>query len=265
MHVSVIVPTRDSGRTLAACLRSVRRQTHARIEILVADNRSSDSTCAIAERFADKVVMAGSERTAQRNHAAAAATGSAFLFVDSDMVLTPSVVSECVEAIGLGADAVVIPEQSFGEGFWARCKALERSCYVGDSTIEAARFFARPIFERVCGYDECLVAGEDWDLHERVVRSGAVVDRISAVILHDEGALRISELTAKKFHYGKTLGVYTKKHPALARQQLRLIRPAFFRHRGRLAKDPVVASGMILMKASEAAAGAAGMLAGKLQ
>jgi len=265
MKVSVIVPARNSARTLEACLASVRAQTCPSIEVLVADNHSTDATRAIAARLADSTVIAGPERSSQRNRAAAAATGSALLFIDSDMLLTRGVVAECVDAAAAGAEAVVIPEESFGDGFWARCKALERSCYVGDASIEAARFFTREIFERVGGYDEMLVGPEDWDLHERVARTGAPVGRTSALIWHDEGRLRLSHLAAKKFHYGKTFGAYIDKHRPLAKTQLRLIRPAFIRHRRRLAQHPVTAAGMVVMKTSEAAAGAAGLLAAKLQ
>jgi glycosyltransferase involved in cell wall biosynthesis len=265
MNVGVVVPTRNSARTLEACLRSIRDQTHAAIELVVVDNHSTDATRAIAEPLADAVLVAGPERTAQRNVGAAAATGGALLFVDSDMVLTPHVVAECVEALMRGADAVVIPEQSFGEGFWARCKALERSCYVGDDSVEAARFFSRAMFERVGGYDEELVAAEDWDLHARVAHAGATTARISPLIWHDEGRLRVAQLLAKKFHYGKTLGRYMRKHPALARRQLRLVRPAFLRHRSTLVRDPVAAAGMIVMKVSEAAAGAAGLCLARIR
>jgi glycosyltransferase involved in cell wall biosynthesis len=260
MKVSVIVPTRNSARTLAACLRSIRAQNHGDLEVLVVDNGSTDKTPEIAQGLSDVVLTAGPERSGQRNRGAAAAAGHAFLFVDSDMVLDRDVVADCLHAASGGARAVVIPEASFGEGFWARCKALERSCYIEDAAIEAARFYTREIFEALGGYDEQLVGGEDWDLHERAKRAGASVGRAAAYIWHDEGQLDLGQLLAKKFRYGKTLGRYARKHPALARSQLGPLRLAFLRHRGRLVRSPLVTAGIVVMKLAEAGAGIAGLV-----
>jgi glycosyltransferase involved in cell wall biosynthesis len=260
MRVSVIVPTRNSARTLAECLRSVRAQSHDEVEVLVVDNESADGTSAIARDFADVVLTAGPERSAQRNRGTTKATGAAFLFVDSDMILARDVIADCVRAATGGVGAVVIPEASFGDGFWARCKSLERSCYVDDPAIEAARFFTREVFENLGGYDEQLVGGEDWDLHERARRSGAAVGRADAYIWHDEGRLELGELVAKKFRYGKTLGRYARKHPRLARSQLQPLRPAFLRHRSRLVRYPLVTAGIVVMKLAEAGAGFAGLV-----
>ena len=263
--VSVVVPTRNSARTLAACLESIRTQAHEPLELVVVDNDSSDGSHDLAGRWADVVLRAGPERSAQRNRGASEATGAFLLFVDSDMVLEPDVVAACMEVVGRGADAVVIPEQSFGDGFWARCKALERSCYVGDDSIEAARFFRRELFEAVGGYDESLAGTEDWDLHQRARQSGARIGRVDALIWHDEGRLRLGPLAAKKFHYGRTFGRYLAKHPRLARSQAQPFRQAVVRHRRRLAADPVTAAGMFLMKVSEGVAGGAGLVSARLR
>jgi glycosyltransferase involved in cell wall biosynthesis len=259
-RVSAVVPTRNSSRTLRRCLESLRAQTHPDVEVIVVDNGSADDTRAIGEVLADLVLSIGPERSAQRNEGARRSAGRYLLFVDSDMVVEPEVVSECVEAAGRGADAVVISESSFGTGYWARCKALERSCYVGDELIEAARFFSRAVFEACGGFDERLPAGpEDWDLHERVRARGARIDRARAMIHHDEGDLRLGELARKKYYYGRAMADYRRKHPELARRQLTVLRPAFVRHWRRLAGDPLVAGGMVLMKGWEYAAGGAGM------
>jgi SAM-dependent methyltransferase len=202
----------------------------------------------------------GPERSAQRNEGARLATGSHLLFVDSDMVLEPSVVEDCAAATTSGAGAVIIPEVSFGEGFWAKCKALERSCYLGDDDIEAARFYARDLFVSLGGYDEQLSAGEDWDLSQRARAAGASIARVPSLIRHDEGRLRLSALITKKFHYGRSVPAYRRKHRGAARGQFRLLRPAFIRHRDKLAREPLTSVGMLGMKSLEFAAGAAGAL-----
>jgi glycosyltransferase involved in cell wall biosynthesis len=263
-RASAIVPTRNSARTLVACLESLGAQTQP-VEIVVVDNASSDGTRRIAEGLADQVVLLGPERSAQRNAGARMASGDCLLFVDSDMVVEPAVAQECIEAVEGGAGAVVIPETSFGNGFWARCKSLERSCYVGDESIEAARCFTRRVFEECGGFDESLPAGpEDWDLDARARTHGAKVGRTSAMIHHDEGDLRLCPLVCKKYYYGKAMAEYARRHPGRSRKQLRLVRPAFLRHGDRLLADPLAASGMALMKVSEFAAGAAGLVSARL-
>jgi len=257
-RVALIVPTRNSARTLGACLRSIAHQTYENTEAIVVDNHSSDETLRIAGDYAVTFITAGPERSAQRNHGARISGGEFLLFADSDMVLAPGVVEECVAAAQAGWSATIIPEVSFGEGFWARCKRLERQCYVGDDDIEAARFFARELFFAVGGYDERLSAGEDWDLSRRARLAGARIGRIAAVIHHDEGRLRLGELVTKKFHYGKSLPLYRARHKELGRRQFRLVRPAFIRNRRLLLRDPVALAGIIAMKGLEFSAGTLG-------
>jgi arabinofuranan 3-O-arabinosyltransferase len=262
-RVSVVVPTRNSAQTLEACLASVRSQTHQEVELIVVDNHSTDMTRDIADRFADIVLVAGPERSAQRNRGAARAGGEFLLFCDSDMVLGPEVVAACMDAV-TDADAVVIPEATSGVGFLAACKALERSCYVGDETIEAARFFRRDAFQRLGGYDERLTGPEDWDLPARMLECGATIARADALIVHDEGRLSLRELLRSKYYYGRSFAPYVARHPQLARRQIRLIRPAFVRHWRRLMRRPVLSLGMIAMKTAELVAGGTGYLRGRL-
>lgn len=249
--VSVIVPTFNSERFLEACLRSVNGQTYGNVEVIVVDNHSADKTREIAKRYGARIVESRAKRSEARNIGARKATGELVFFVDSDMELTPNVVDECVAKVESGFDAVIIPEISVGEGFWAKCRALEKACYVGDDAIEASRLFRRRVFEKIGGYDVELEAGEDWDLNRRTIRSGYRIGRIRAPIKHDEGRLSLRGTMLKKHYYGKTLEHYQSKNPREAKQQFSLIRPALVRNWRELTKDPIHALGMLTMKACE--------------
>jgi glycosyltransferase involved in cell wall biosynthesis len=259
--VSVIVPTKNSEGTIEMCLKSIKDQTYPDVEIIVVDNYSDDGTADIAGKYAN-VFLKGPERSTQRNHGAENAKGNYLVFIDSDMELTPRVIEECVsEILKDGIGAVVIPEISVGEGFWTRCKALERSCYIGDETMEAARFFDMNIFFEMGGYDETIAGGgEDWDLPQRAKQAGYKVGRVDSLIKHHEGRLSLLKTMKKKYYYAKTVRSYIKKHPDIAKKQMVLIRPAYIRHWRRLARDPVHTVGFVFMKGCEFGAGGVGLL-----
>ena len=262
--VTVVVPTRNSERTLEACLRSVRTQLEKDVELVVVDNGSMDGTTSIARRYADVVESYGPERSAQRNRGAKLGRGDYLLFIDSDMLLAPEVISDCLAAVRQSAaPAVIIPEVTVGEGFWAHCRALERSCYMGDDLIEAARFFRREQFASVGGYDESLVAGEDWDLSARV-SSGAKLPRTSGRIMHDEGRIRLLDRLAKKRYYGAAFERYWRKHGRLATRQANVLaRAAYFRNWRTLVRHPVLTFGFMSLKVLELTAAAVGFISAR--
>ena len=47
--VSVVIPTKDSIRTIERCLRSIREQTWPAVELVVIDNYSEDGTWEVAQ------------------------------------------------------------------------------------------------------------------------------------------------------------------------------------------------------------------------
>lgn len=263
--VSVVVPTFNSERFLEKCLASVREQTYANVEIIVVDNHSTDRTKEIAEKYQAKTISIDAKRSEARNIGGKEAKGEWVFFVDSDMELGASVIDDCVRKTDRGYCGIIVPEISIGEGFWAKCKALEKICYIGDDSIEATRFLRRSVFDKIGGYDPELEAGEDWDLNQRIKDNGYRIGRIASFVKHHEGKLSLRGTLLRKHNYGRTLRRYQIKHPEEAKKQLRLIRPAFKKHRRELARDPIHTFGMLLMKTAEFGAGGLGYLRKKVE
>ena len=258
--VSVIVPTKNNSATLEACLKSIKEQTYSPIELIVVDNHSSDETREIAKWFTDMVFVHGLERSAQRNYGAQISTGRYLLMIDSDMELTRDVVRGCMTEVldNPEAKAVVIPEESFGVGFWSRCKRLERSFYIAVPWMEAARFFSRAAYQAAGGYNEALVSGEDWDLSKRIERMGKMT-RTSEIIHHNEGRIRLWQTLKKKYYYASHAKAYLIRNPERSKlfsrvgplQRYKL----FFSKPGILFERPFLGVAMLAMKTAEFAAG----------
>ena len=256
--IAVIVPTRNSAATLRVCLRSIREQIYS-CTLVVVDNGSTDTTMAIAHEFADIVLTCGPERSAQRNAGAAATPAAIVGFIDSDMELPPTVVSEVVEAWRGGAVSVTVPERTVGEGFWAEVRAFERSFYDGSDSIEAPRFFSRDVFDSVGGFDETLTGAEDWDLGIRTRDAGRRVRTVS-IISHHEGRVRYWTACRKKGYYGAGLLRFVSKHGASAFVGMSL--REWWRHAREMCTSMGV--GLVIHKSGECLAVIVAMVGAKL-
>lgn len=265
--VSIIVTTKNEEVNIGNCLESIKKQTYKKIELLVIDNNSTDKTKEIAKKYTKFVFDKGPERSKQRNFGVNKAKGKYVLILDADMILTTSVVEECVKEIEKKkVGGVIIPEKSFGEGFWAKCKSLERSFYIGNDTIEAARFFSRKIFISSGGFDEILTGPEDWDLSQRIKEKFGI-GRVNSKIMHNEGNLSLLRTISKKYYYSQRFKEYMHKseHKKYTGKQFNLIGRymIFFSQPIKLFKNPLLGVGMLFMKTCEFVGGGIGYIVSK--
>jgi glycosyltransferase involved in cell wall biosynthesis len=269
--VSVIVPTFNSERFIEKCLQSIANQSYLNVEAIIVDGFSRDKTVEIARKF-DPVVHLYGVRTGreavfgapyQRNYGVSKARGEFVYYVDVDMQLTRDVIAESLSAIKtFNADAVIVPEISFGTGFWSACRSLERRCHAGDDSQEAPRFFKKQVWEKLNGLDP-TIGGDDWDLYLRFKRQGFKAVRVPNAVFHDEGELDLKRLALKRYMYGKQMYNYLQRYGALGYRQFSPLRAGYIKNRQLLVRDPVHAIGVAIMRTIEYTAAAAGIVIGK--
>lgn len=214
--VSIIVPTCNSQETIEQCLGSVRKQTYEKIETLIVDRHSTDNTAQLAKRVKANLFLLDCERSKAKNHGARKARGDFVLFIDSDMVLSPEVVEDCVnKCVRQKISAVIIPEESVGQGTIGDWRKSEKaSLSTSGKLMEIPRFFRKRAFLQTGGYDERLVCGEDFDLFQRFEKRGYKTGKIEPRITHLEGKSSLRSVLSKAFHYGRTLPALLKKSPS---------------------------------------------------
>jgi len=227
--VSIVIPTYNSEKTLPLCLESIKRQTYRNIEIIVVDKGSSDRTSKIAKEHGARVYIYGSERSAQKNFGALKARGEYVYFVDSDFVLHPRVVEECVHLTKQGYDAIIVLNISYPKpSLVAKARFYERLSYYGSSIYEAARFIRKDLYIKVGGFDARLYANEDYDLHQRLIKIGTKIARTrNSFEIHIGEPASLREFIVKSVYYGSGIKHYFKKNPNIL--HMTPLRPTFFK------------------------------------
>jgi glycosyltransferase involved in cell wall biosynthesis len=241
LNVSIIIPTYNSGTTLAECLKSVHGQSYPFYEVIVVDNFSNDDTLKTAKEFGAKIIQQKCNPALARNIGIVNSTGKYILFLDSDQILSPSVVEECVKKCeNRKVGMVRIPEVFIGKGFWSRCSAFWKNYYAKVEQLYGAsekiihgepRFFIKEQVTLVGMLDATLLWGEDYDLYEKLKKVNIKEDSCESKLYHYELA-SVRKILIKNLRYGKSAPIFvqqTKKQifPLLLRHALLTFREVF--------------------------------------
>jgi glycosyltransferase involved in cell wall biosynthesis len=265
-RVSIIIPTKNSSKTLAACLDSVANQYYKNLEILVIDNYSTDSTIEIARRYTSAVYTFGPERSFQINYGAKMASGKYIYRVDSDFVLEPNVISDAVnEAETNDYGAIIIHNTSDPTvSFWAKVRKFERDMYDSgsDELKIAVRFVRKDAFLSVGGFDTRMISGEDYDLHNRIIKKFDI-GRIRAKEVHLGEYKSLGEVVKVNYFYGKNTGLFLRIHKSRGLRQVSPFRKVYLRNYKKFLRHPVLGTGFVVYQIVKYSSAAIGLLVGK--
>ena len=190
--VTLVIPARNEEGFLGACLDSVLAQDYRNLQIVVVDGASTDGTVdVVRSRMAvdDRIeLLTNPLSTIPRslNQALAAARGTWLVRVDAHSTVPPDYVSAAVERLregcwgGVGGRKDGVGRTSAGR---AIAVAMGSRFGVGNSTyhygttpqeVDHLPFGAYPVelVRRHGGWDEELVANEDFEFDYRLLQAG---------------------------------------------------------------------------------------------
>ena len=230
--VSVIVPALNEERDIAGCIASLAAQTFPmeHVEVVLVDGGSIDATVERAREAAEHhglslCVLSNPQRiqSAALNVGLAAAAGEILVRVDARSIPAPNHVARCVEVLRARSDvgavggAQVAHARSTKLIDRAIARALNNRYAMGlaryrrraasgaTDTVWMGAFRTDDL-RAIGGWDASFVKNEDFELNERVRKSGLVVwfdDAICSRYLPRTSGRAVAR---QYFDYGKTKG-----------------------------------------------------------
>ena len=218
--LSIIIPTRNEEKVIAGGLKQfLSFKKKYSLELVVSDGESTDKTVEIAKRFADKIAVrtAGCKHTIAegRNHGAMVSRGGLLLFFDADVRISDvdfflSRVVKFFESnpkyIAATANLRVYKTEENWVDFLIHELFNRIICFSTNVPFfhlskGECQIVRKSAFEKIGGYNEDIVLGEDNDLFWRLCRAGKTYFFKDLVLYHSPRRFR-------KEGYGKVLVQY---------------------------------------------------------
>jgi hypothetical protein len=200
-RISFIIPVKNDSKRLKSSLTAIAANARPgiSIEIVVADNGSTDDSAEVAASAGARVLRLPALGVSElRNRAAEASTGELLAFVDADNVVAPGWIASALDVMAddkTGAAGALCSAPADGTWVQAAYDAL-RGRTVGKtdaSWLGSGNLAVRRVaFEAVHGFDATLEACEDVDMCQRLRSTGWKIvgdERMASVHLGDPPTL----------------------------------------------------------------------------
>jgi succinoglycan biosynthesis protein ExoA len=232
--VTVLVPARDEERSIGAALDSVVSQTYPHLQVVVVDDGSSDRTAEIVRARSaldPRIELVTARRTgipAALNDGLAAARGTWLVRVDAHATVGPTYVAQLVAHLRTGEwGGVGGRKDGHGETPAGRAIAVAMGSRfgVGNSKYHYATesevvdhlpfgAYAVDVVRRLGGWDERLVANEDYELDYRLRASGERLLLDPEIVIAWRSRQTVPDLWRQYLRYGRGKADVAVLHPA---------------------------------------------------
>jgi GT2 family glycosyltransferase len=217
--ISIVTPSLNQGEFLERTVRSVLVQRFHRLEYVIQDGGSTDSTLEVLERYRPHCTHCESRRDRGQAHAInlglARTSGEIMAYLNSDDLLLPGALHFVARYFSLHPDVdvvyghrILIDEEDKEIGRWVLPPHDDRTLLWADFVPQESLFWRRRAWERVGGaLDESLQFAMDWEFLLRLRQSGARMVRLPRFL----GAFRVHG-RAKSVTQTGTLGLKEMTH-----------------------------------------------------
>jgi len=203
--LSIIIPVYNYGKTLDRALSSVFAQTYKNLEIIIIDDGSTDNFTKLKLNHLDipntKIIFQENGGPSKaRNEGVKISTGDYILPLDSDDLIHPTYVEQCIKLITQDKNYSPIYCDTVHQG---QMKGIEerpewsKERLINGPFIVNCSMFSREAFDSIDGYDEDLKGWEDYDMWLRMMQKGYVGKRIPSplfIYFHHESEGTVSTI-----------------------------------------------------------------------
>lgn len=207
--VSVIIPALNEEKYIEKTLKQIKSQTYSNIEIIVADNGSTDRTEMIAKKYAKVVSIRDRGVSKARNAGASAASGDILLFVDADTLLEKHFVKRVVDRFGHSPGTIGVCGyiETYGSLLHRAVYKICSEIAWLSTLVRIPLFYGmcmawrRDVFESVGGFDEKLHTAEDIDFTMKASKFGkCIVLRNAKALTSPRRVVGMGLRNAVQFH-----------------------------------------------------------------
>ena len=210
-YFTIIIPAYNEAEHIRRCIESLKTNDNKKIkyEIIVVDNGSTDGTVEIVRELGIRIIenTEGQRKSigTLRNIGARVSRSDILAFLDADIIVPDNLLQIaqkyfCDGFKGALGFIVNVPSSAGWVGrIWGNPLRLNRDKVINVDFLTGRNIFInRDVFERIQGFNEILITGEDKDLTFRVLRAGF-------------RAISVPDVAVVHLGYDKSLWVFLKK------------------------------------------------------